>query len=128
VIAAVCIASVGLVALAMNVRRLPLPAGVVLAIGGLTYPLYLLHQHIGYMLFNKFAAVASAPVLVVSAAALVTAASFLIWRFFEKPVQKRFKQRLTRTADWLSGIAVGGAGFLLTRAKRFGLVRPEGAA
>ncbi|MGE0039369.1 MAG: acyltransferase family protein [Xanthobacteraceae bacterium] len=128
VIAAVCIASVGLVAFAMNVRRLPLPAGVVLAIGGLTYPLYLLHQHIGYMLFNKFAAVASAPVLVVLAAVLVTAASFLIWRFFENPVQKRFKQGLSRAADWLGGIAVGGAGFLLARAKRFGCVRPEGAA
>ena len=128
VIAAVCIASVGLVAFAMNVRRLPLPAGVVLAIGGLTYPLYLLHQHIGYMLFNKFAAVASAPVLVVLAAVLVTAASFLIWRFFENPVQKRFKQGLSRAADWLGGIAVGGAGFLLARTKRFGRVRPEGAA
>ncbi len=39
----------------MKVRRLPIPAGVIVAIGGLTYPLYLLHQHIGYMLLNTFA-------------------------------------------------------------------------
>ena len=70
---------------------LPLPAGLVLAIGGLTYPLYLLHQHIGYMLLNKFAAVASAPVLVAATAAVVTAASFLIWRYFERPAQKRLQ-------------------------------------
>ena len=29
--------------------------GRVLAIGGLTYPLYLLHQHIGFMVFNRTA-------------------------------------------------------------------------
>ena len=67
-IAAACVASVALVALAMNVRRLPLPAGLVLAIGGLTYPLYLLHQHIGYMLLNKFQNLASAPVLIATTA------------------------------------------------------------
>lgn len=103
VIAAACVASVALVALAMNVRRLPLPAGLVLAIGGLTYPLYLLHQHIGYMLLNKFQAVASAPVLIAATALAITAASFLIWRLFEKPAQKWCKRTLTREAQRIGG-------------------------
>ncbi len=128
VIVAACIASVGLVWLAMNVRRLPLPAGLVLAIGGLTYPLYLLHQHIGYMLFNKFAALASAPVLVAATAAVVTAASFLIWRYFERPAQKRLKQALNRAADHAGTLAAGAVGPMLARAKRLGRVRPEGTA
>jgi peptidoglycan/LPS O-acetylase OafA/YrhL len=127
-IVALCVGSVGLVALAMNVPRLPLPAGLVLAIGGLTYPLYLLHQHIGYMLFNKFAAVASAPVLVAATAAVVTAGSFLIWRYFERPAQKRLKQVLNFTADHCGKLAAGAAGPMLDRAKRLGRVRPEGTA
>ncbi len=35
--------SIALVAIASRIRRLPLPGGLLLALGGLTYPLYLLH-------------------------------------------------------------------------------------
>lgn len=103
VIAAACVASVALVALAMNVRRLPLPAGLVLAIGGLTYPLYLLHQHIGYMLLNRFQAAASAPVLIAATALAMVIVSLLIWRLFEKPAQRWCRRTLTREAARIGG-------------------------
>ena len=32
---------------------MPLPAALMLAVGGLTYPLYLLHMQFGYVLFDR---------------------------------------------------------------------------
>ncbi|MGB7454728.1 MAG: hypothetical protein WBM51_03505, partial [Pseudolabrys sp.] len=51
---------------------------------GLTYPLYLLHQFIGYISLNALAPQIgkNAAFLVVLAGMLL--ASFLVWRFFEK--------------------------------------------
>ncbi len=128
VIAAVCVASIGAVALAMNIRRVPLPAGIILAIGGLTYPLYLLHQHIGYMLLNRFQGVASAPVLIASTAIAITAASLLIWWLIEKPSQKWLKRILTGTRDRLGERMAALAVPLAARAKRFKRAEPESAA
>ena len=128
VIAGVCLASIGAVALAMNVRRVPLPAGIVLAIGGLTYPLYLLHQHIGYMLLNKLQGVASAPVLIASTAIAITIASFLIWRLVEKPSQKWLKRILSGARERLGERMTALASPLLALAKRLRRARPETAA
>jgi peptidoglycan/LPS O-acetylase OafA/YrhL len=96
VVAAVCLASIGAVWIAMRVRRFPLPAPLILAIGGLTYPLYLLHQHIGFMLFNRFEGFASAAVLIAATAAAMIALSWTIWRFVERPAQRWLKDALTR--------------------------------
>ncbi len=106
VVAGLCVASIAAVALAMNVRRLPLPAGLVLAIGGLTYPLYLLHQHIGYMLLNAFERWASAPVLITATAVAMIVISFLIWWLFEKPAQRWCRRTLTRQTERLAERAV----------------------
>ena len=56
VVAAICVVSLGLVLLATRIKRVPLPAKIVLAGGGITYPLYLLHMQLGYVVF-----MASAP-------------------------------------------------------------------
>ena len=40
---------------AVLLRRRIAPTGFILLLGGLTYPLYLLHQHIGYAVFARFA-------------------------------------------------------------------------
>ena len=53
VIAAVCIVSLGIVFLATRIKSVPLPAGIVLAAGGITYPLYLLHMQLGYVIFMR---------------------------------------------------------------------------
>jgi len=64
------------------------PTGLSLALGGLTYPLYLLHQNIGFVLIDDLAPhIGRWP-----AAALVTATMFLlawsVWRFVEPPLRR----------------------------------------
>nr|WP_295467341.1 acyltransferase [Mesorhizobium sp.] len=84
----------GLLVGAVLLRAKVSPTRLSLALGGLTYPLYLLHQHIGYVAIN-----ATAPVLGKwSAAALVAAAmltlSWLIWRWIETPLRHRLMRIL----------------------------------
>lgn len=87
VVGLVCIAIIATVAAAIRLPRLPLPSGLMLAIGGLTYPLYLLHQHIGYVAFNH-AGQALQPLALVSLVTLgLIVLSWLIWRFFERAAQ-----------------------------------------
>jgi peptidoglycan/LPS O-acetylase OafA/YrhL len=60
VLAAIAVGSVVLVGLGALPRRLPLPAALVIVLGGLTYPLYLLHQHISYIILNRLDGIAAA--------------------------------------------------------------------
>ena len=57
-------------------------------LGGLTYPLYLLHQVIGYILLNELTPLVgkNAAFFVVLSGMLV--ASFAVWRFVETPMRK----------------------------------------
>ncbi|HWK00380.1 MAG TPA: acyltransferase [Xanthobacteraceae bacterium] len=75
--------SVALVWLASRIRSLPLPKGILLATGGLTYPLYLLHQHIGYIAFNRLHEYAPAWLLVLGMTLAMIALSYVIWRYIE---------------------------------------------
>jgi peptidoglycan/LPS O-acetylase OafA/YrhL len=101
VIAAITLASIGAVALAMRVRRLPAPPGLIVAIGGLTYPLYLLHQHIGYMLLNAFAGRASPALLIAAVMLTMLLGAWLVWRVVERPAQRWLKAILTRALQYL---------------------------
>jgi len=47
VAAAICRVSIAVILLATRIRKLPLPAELVLPAGGITYPLYLLHMQMG---------------------------------------------------------------------------------
>jgi peptidoglycan/LPS O-acetylase OafA/YrhL len=69
-----------------KMERLPLRSTVVLAIGGVTYPFYLLHQQIGYDLLHRLDV--SSPTLMQVAAILlgILMICFVIWRWFEQPV------------------------------------------
>jgi peptidoglycan/LPS O-acetylase OafA/YrhL len=70
------------------------PAGFLLAVGGLTYPMYLLHLQFGYVLFVRQAP--SAAVLsVVSIVSGMILLAWAAWRFFEKPAQRWTKDFLT---------------------------------
>jgi peptidoglycan/LPS O-acetylase OafA/YrhL len=97
-IALATVACAGAVALATWIKRVPLPAGVTLALGGLTYPLYLLHQHIGYVALNALNGAASPAVLVFGTAATMVGISWLVWRFIERPGVRVFKGALTALA------------------------------
>lgn len=105
VIAVLCLVSIGAVALALRVRRVPLPTALVLAIGGMTYPMYLLHQHIGYMVMNKLQGIASPAMLVVGTTGAVAALSWLIWRHVERPSQKRMKAALNYSVERVTPLA-----------------------
>lgn len=102
VVAASCVAIVAVVAGAVRLPRAPLPSGVMLALGGLTYPFYLLHQHIGYVAFNRLGDGVSPLALVVAVTLMLLILSCLIWRYLERPAQSWTKSVLTRATALLA--------------------------
>jgi peptidoglycan/LPS O-acetylase OafA/YrhL len=121
-VAAICLASVGIIFLATRIRHVPLPSALVLAAGGLTYPLYLLHMQFGYVLFVRQAP--SAAVLsVITIVSGITLLSWAVWRYFEGPAQRWTKEILTDHAirlGWSKPKPVVGTGTEL--AERSGAV------
>jgi peptidoglycan/LPS O-acetylase OafA/YrhL len=98
IVAAICLVSIAVIFLATRVRKLPLSAGLIVAAGGITYPLYLLHMQMGYTILT-----AAAPVRNVElwTAAIVSGAVFLAWatwRFVERPAHRWTKDRITSFA------------------------------
>lgn len=97
VIVAICLISIAVIFLATRLRRLPLPAGLATAIGGITYPLYLLHMQQGYVVLNAIqpANVEWAVAAIIGAAMML---SWIVWRFVERPAQRWTKNALTAGA------------------------------
>ena len=79
-----------------------MPSPIVLMLGGLTYPLYLLHQNIGYVAIARiFPAVGKWPAVVLVTVAMLIV-SWTVWRFWEKPARQRIRQLMTPIAeDWV---------------------------
>jgi peptidoglycan/LPS O-acetylase OafA/YrhL len=98
VVAAICVLSLGIVFLATRVTRVPLPAKVVLAAGGITYPLYLLHMQLGYVTFTALApqqhVLANTCAIVIGTFAL----AYGVWRFFEPSAHGSTRAMLTEFA------------------------------
>ena len=112
VVAAICVVSLGLVLLATRVKRVTLPTKVVLAAGGITYPLYLLHMQLGYVVFTALApqqhVVAVTRLIVLLAFALF----FVVWRFAEAPAHRWQRTRTTAIAEargWSSASRPAGS-------------------
>jgi peptidoglycan/LPS O-acetylase OafA/YrhL len=99
VLAAIAVGSVVLVGLGALPRRLPLPSALVIALGGLTYPLYLLHQHIGYIILNRLDGIAAPGTLVAGVIVIMLVISWTIWRFAELPAQRFTKRALAAMAN-----------------------------
>lgn len=78
----------GVFAGAILLRSMIAPSKTVMMLGGLTYPLYLLHQYIGYISLNALAPHVGRDAAFVAVLAGVLLASFLVWRFIETPVRK----------------------------------------
>ncbi len=91
-----CLAIVAIIALAIRRQRSLLPAGVMLALGGISYPLYLLHQHIGYVIFNRVGPTASPEAVVTATVLLLICISYLLWRFADEPSRQLTKSALMR--------------------------------
>jgi len=92
--------ALGAVALAALAPALPIRPALAFGLGALTYPLYLLHQHIGYAVFTRFADAGNRwPVFGLLVAGLLLA-SWLIATLVEPPARRavvemagRLKQR-----------------------------------
>jgi peptidoglycan/LPS O-acetylase OafA/YrhL len=98
VVAAICVVSLGIVLLATRVTRVQLPAKIVLAAGGITYPLYLLHMQLGYVIFTALGpqqhVLANTCAIVVGTFAL----AYGVWRFFEPSAHSSTRAMLTEFA------------------------------
>lgn len=59
--------------------------------GTLTYPIYLLHQHIGWAVLNRVQGSAPAPLLVLALTALMIALAYAVHRLVERPLARAMK-------------------------------------
>ncbi|MCB1418767.1 MAG: acyltransferase [Notoacmeibacter sp.] len=89
----------GLFLLAVALRNHVATTPLVLAAGGITYPLYLLHQNIGYVSINALAPAAGAAVAALVTAGAMIVLSWLVWQFAEKPGQRLAKRVLNAVLD-----------------------------
>jgi peptidoglycan/LPS O-acetylase OafA/YrhL len=76
-----------------------LPAKIVLAVGGITYPLYLLHMQLGYVIFMASAPERNVEAVVCAIVSGASLLSFVVWRFAEIPARRWLKASLTVIAD-----------------------------
>jgi peptidoglycan/LPS O-acetylase OafA/YrhL len=95
IIATICLGSILLIIAATRLRRLPIRSTVVFAIGGVTYPIYLLHQQLGYTILEWIGSTSHARVLVAIILLAIAALSWMTWRFVERPGQRLTKQFLS---------------------------------
>jgi peptidoglycan/LPS O-acetylase OafA/YrhL len=65
------------------------------ALGALTYPLYLLHQNLGYIVFNHFHDKINAHILFWSVVVMAVLLAYAIYQWIEKPTSRRLKRLLT---------------------------------
>jgi len=64
--------------------------------GALTYPLYLLHENIGFMVFNRFGAQVNQSLLFWGSMAAMIVLSWAVYRFVERPLSPLLKSALQR--------------------------------
>ncbi|EKD97987.1 MAG: acetyltransferase, partial [uncultured bacterium] len=88
---------------AARVRTLPLASWVTVLIGGITYPLYLLHQTIGYIAFMHFSRFVAPDLLFAVIVIAIIGVSWAIWRFVDRPGQRTTKTILTKIAEGMAG-------------------------
>lgn len=94
-----------LTTLSSRVRGLRLPGSA--TAGALTYPVYLLHAHIGYMLLDRFATESNKWFVYAAVAVFVIGLAYLLHRTVERhPRSRRFWYRLIdgtlgRAVEWL---------------------------
>jgi len=65
-----------------------------LNLGVITYPLYLIHQYVGFILFNYFHQKVNKNILLLSVFLLMILISYLINKYFEVPISKKIKSIL----------------------------------
>lgn len=81
--------------IALRVTR-PLSKPWMVTAGALTYPLYLVHAHIGFILFARLEGAVNKYVLLVCMIAVMLAVAYVIHRFVERPLAPRLKRLLSK--------------------------------
>jgi peptidoglycan/LPS O-acetylase OafA/YrhL len=104
-VAAICLVSIAVVFLATRIRKLPLPADLVLATGGITYPLYLLHMQIGCTILAAAAPVRNVELWTATIILGTVILAWITWRFVERSAHSWAKRKMSAFATslgWLS--------------------------
>jgi peptidoglycan/LPS O-acetylase OafA/YrhL len=101
-VAAIFVISVAVIFLATRIKHLPLNPASLLALGGCTYPLYLLHQQLGYVVFMQMDGSAHPFFIAAITVFAIALLSLGIWNFFERPVQRWLRAVLTKAANRLA--------------------------
>lgn len=79
--------------------------GIALA-GAVTYPLYLLHQHVGYAVIDALAPHIGGLAAIAAATAIAVVAATVIVIVFERPAQRLMKPWLAKAADFVRRLAL----------------------
>ncbi|WP_405381205.1 acyltransferase family protein [Maribacter sp. LLG6340-A2] len=75
-----------------------------LYLGIMTYPLYLLHQRIGYIIFNNLMGYMNKYVILIGTITLMITASFIIVRYIAGPLSNFMEKYLGKVIDFILGI------------------------
>jgi peptidoglycan/LPS O-acetylase OafA/YrhL len=70
-------------------------------IGMLTYPLYLLHQNIGFIVFNYFGTSINKYILVIVTTGIMVGASYIMSKYIEPPFSRFLKNKLQTLANFI---------------------------
>lgn len=89
----------GILIAAIRWRALVPSGPAILMLGGLTYPLYLLHQHLGYIAINRLAPVIGKWPAAGLVLLTMLVLSWSIWRFVETPSRRRIIGLLNSLAE-----------------------------
>jgi peptidoglycan/LPS O-acetylase OafA/YrhL len=98
IVAAICVVSLAIVFLATRVKRVPLAGSIVLTAGGITYPLYLLHMQLGYVIFDAVAPQRHVEAVICAIVFGAFVLAYAVWRFFERSAHRSTQVKLTEPA------------------------------
>jgi peptidoglycan/LPS O-acetylase OafA/YrhL len=99
IVSTLIVGSTALVAVAPWVPQSPSIAPITMVMGGLTYPLYLLHANIGFLILNKVGNTISHSALITGTAVAMVAISWAAWRWVERPAQTAIRFLIKRVLD-----------------------------
>jgi peptidoglycan/LPS O-acetylase OafA/YrhL len=100
---------------ATSPSRTRLPLRLLGVAGAATYPLYLLHQHIGYIAISRLHGAVSDKALFVMVIAGLATAAFTIWICVDRPMSAALRRWLTAAAQAFERKDYQAARFLLRR-------------
>ncbi len=94
----------GLALAAIAVRNHVPPSPWLIALGGLTYPLYLLHHNAGFIALNHLSPVIGRWAALVAVTAAMLVAAWLVCRFVEQPARRWIVATMSGWSDRLARI------------------------